>query len=100
MGQPMALNLAKAGARLIVWNRTPERTDPLRDVGAVVAHGVEEVFAASRIVILMLINSRALAADIRAAGGSYVEAPVSGSRKPAEAGELGRSAWRRPRRNR
>ena len=22
MGQPMALNLAKAGARLIVWNRT------------------------------------------------------------------------------
>jgi 3-hydroxyisobutyrate dehydrogenase len=32
--------------------------------------------------------SQALEADIRAAGGSYVEAPVSGSRKPAEAGEL------------
>jgi 3-hydroxyisobutyrate dehydrogenase len=32
--------------------------------------------------------SRGLAADIKAAGGSYVEAPVSGSRKPAEAGEL------------
>jgi 3-hydroxyisobutyrate dehydrogenase len=32
--------------------------------------------------------SRALEADIRAAGGRYVEAPVSGSRKPAEAGEL------------
>jgi 3-hydroxyisobutyrate dehydrogenase len=122
MGQPMALNLAKAGARLIVWNRTPERTDPLRNVGAVVAHDVEEVFASSRIVILMLINetvidtvlgrrtpsfaelvcdhvvvsmgsiapdySRALAADIHAAGGRYVEAPVSGSKKPAEAGEL------------
>ena len=122
MGQPMALNLAKAGARLIVWNRTPERADPLRNVGAVVAHGVEDVFAGSRIVILMLINetvidtvldrrtpgfaelvcdhivvsmgstapdySRALAADIQAAGGRYVEAPVSGSKKPAEAGEL------------
>jgi 3-hydroxyisobutyrate dehydrogenase len=122
MGQPMALNLAKAGARLIVWNRTPERTDPLRNVDAVVAHDVEEVFAGSRIVILMLINetvidavlgrrtsgfaelvcdhvvvsmgsiapdySRALAADIQAAGGRYVEAPVSGSKKPAEAGEL------------
>src|SRR5438067_1895395 len=32
--------------------------------------------------------SRALEADVRSAGGSYVEAPVSGSRKPAEAGQL------------
>ncbi|MBW8810836.1 MAG: NAD(P)-dependent oxidoreductase [Lysobacter sp.] len=32
--------------------------------------------------------SQALDADIRAAGGSYVEAPVSGSRVPAEAGRL------------
>ncbi len=32
--------------------------------------------------------SRGLEADIRAAGGHYVEAPVSGSRKPAEAGDL------------
>jgi 3-hydroxyisobutyrate dehydrogenase len=32
--------------------------------------------------------SRGLEADIRAAGGGYVEAPVSGSRTPAEAGQL------------
>jgi 3-hydroxyisobutyrate dehydrogenase len=32
--------------------------------------------------------SRGLEADVRAAGGSYVEAPVSGSLKPAEAGQL------------
>uniref|UniRef100_UPI003BA9B4B3 NAD(P)-dependent oxidoreductase n=1 Tax=Stappia sp. TaxID=1870903 RepID=UPI003BA9B4B3 len=32
--------------------------------------------------------SRLLADDIGAAGGCYVEAPVSGSRKPAEAGQL------------
>ncbi len=32
--------------------------------------------------------SRGLEAEIRAAGGCYVEAPVSGSRKPAEAGQL------------
>jgi 3-hydroxyisobutyrate dehydrogenase len=32
--------------------------------------------------------SRGLDADIRAAGGRYVEAPVSGSRVPAEAGTL------------
>ena len=32
--------------------------------------------------------SRRLALDVEAVGGSYVEAPVSGSRGPAEAGEL------------
>lgn len=32
--------------------------------------------------------SRALQAAVHAAGGRYVEAPVSGSRKPAEAGQL------------
>jgi len=32
--------------------------------------------------------SAALAVDVKAAGGRYVEAPVSGSRKPAEAGQL------------
>jgi 3-hydroxyisobutyrate dehydrogenase len=32
--------------------------------------------------------SRGLDADVRAAGGRYVEAPVSGSRTPAEAGQL------------
>jgi 3-hydroxyisobutyrate dehydrogenase len=32
--------------------------------------------------------SRGLEADIRSVGGYYVEAPVSGSRKPAEAGQL------------
>lgn len=32
--------------------------------------------------------SRELAQDVRRAGGDYVEAPVSGSRAPAEAGEL------------
>lgn len=32
--------------------------------------------------------SQALQADVQAAGGRFVEAPVSGSRKPAEAGQL------------
>lgn len=32
--------------------------------------------------------SKRLSDDIRSAGGRYVEAPVSGSRKPAEAGQL------------
>ena len=122
MGQPMALNLARAGVPLVVWNRTPERTEPLREAGAAVAATVEEVFARTRTVLVMLLDeaaldaalgrgtpafaplvrdhlvvstasnspghSRGLAAEITAAGGRYVEAPVSGSRKPAEAGAL------------
>ena len=122
MGRPMALNLARAGIPLTVWNRTAARTEPLRAAGAAVAADPAEVFARSRTVILMLGNaaaidstlrrgtpdfaayvagrtivpmgttspdySRALETDVRAAGGSYVEAPVSGSRLPAEKGQL------------
>src|SRR5258708_4652554 len=122
MGQPMALNLARAGTPLVVWNRTPERCAALRDAGAQVADSAADVFQQARIVILMMATdtaldavlgrhtadfatnvaqhtivhmgttsadySRGLEADIRAAGGQYVEAPVSGSRKPAEAGQL------------
>jgi 3-hydroxyisobutyrate dehydrogenase len=122
MGQPMALNLARAGTQLVVWNRSPDRCKPLREAGASVAASVAEVFAQAPIVLMMLIDeaatdavlgrhtpgfgelvrghivvnmgstspdySRSLCADIDAAGGRYVEAPVSGSRKPAEAGQL------------
>ncbi len=122
MGQPMALNLARAGTPLIVWNRSADRCAPLRSAGARVAESATELFARTRIAILMLADdaaidgvlgrgtpafaanvarhiivhmgttspsySSALDADIRAAGGLYVEAPVSGSRKPAEAGQL------------
>jgi 3-hydroxyisobutyrate dehydrogenase len=122
MGTPMALNLVRAGTPLVVWNRTPARSEQLRAAGAAVAADPAEVFARAEVVILMLAGgdaidavlrrgtpdfaatvarhtivhmgttspgySRGLEADVRAAGGSYVEAPVSGSRKPAEAGQL------------
>lgn len=122
MGQPMALNLARAGTPLVVWNRTAGRCDPLRDAGALVAEGPADVFRQARNVIVMLADdaaidavlgrgtprfaaqlagrtlvhmgttsagySRALEKDVRAAGGRYVEAPVSGSRGPAEQGQL------------
>jgi 3-hydroxyisobutyrate dehydrogenase len=122
MGQPMALNLARVGIDLVVWNRSPARTEPLRAAGARVADTVDEVFGTARTVFVMLRNdtvtdavlrrgtpsfaelvngrlvvsmgsaapaySQGLAADISAADGRDVEAPVSGSRKPAEAGQL------------
>ena len=122
MGEPMALNLLKAGTPLVVWNRSPSKSSILAEAGAAVAKDPAELFARCHVVILMLANgaaidsvlgrettdfavnvarhtiihmgttapaySRALEADIHAAGGRYVEAPVSGSRKPAEAGQL------------
>ncbi|HET6397571.1 MAG TPA: NAD(P)-binding domain-containing protein, partial [Pseudoxanthomonas sp.] len=122
MGQPMALNLARAGTPLCVWNRTAARAAPLAQAGAHVAEDVDAVFARARTVIVMLADeaatdavlgrgtpdfarrlrgrtlvcmgtvtpgySRGLEADVGAAGGRYVEAPVSGSRRPAEEGRL------------
>ena len=122
MGQPMALNLLRAGVPLLVWNRTTPKAQAMEAAGAEVAPDAASVFARTDIVILMLANADAtdvvlargtaefagrvtdrtivhmgttspaysvgLEADIHAAGGRYVEAPVSGSRVPAEAGEL------------
>lgn len=122
MGEPMALNLARAGTPLLVWNRSPSKTGIVEAHGAEIAVDAAEVFQRAEIVILMLADDRAidsvldrggadfaarvggriivhmgttappysrvLDADVRAAGGRYVEAPVSGSRKPAEAGQL------------
>lgn len=122
MGEPMALNLVRAGTPLLVWNRSSSKCGALAEAGAAVAGDMAEVFARCPVVILMLPDgaaidavlgrgtpgfntnvtrhtivqmgttaphySRGLETDIRAAGGSYVEAPVSGSRVPAETGQL------------
>lgn len=122
MGEPMALNLARAGVPLMVWNRSPQKCEALADAGATVARDLGELFGRCRLLVLMLADgdaidavlergtpgfagrvhgrtlvsmatvtpgySQRLAQDIREAGGHYVEAPVSGSRKPAEAGQL------------
>jgi len=122
MGEPMALNLVKAGTPLLVWNRTRSKSALLAKAGASVAQDPAEVFARCQVVILMLVNgeatdevlargdrdfadrvrertlismgtpspsySKSLEAEVREHGGRYVEAPVSGSRKPAEVGQL------------
>ena len=124
MGSAMALNLARAGTGLVVWNRSAGKTDALAAAGARFerAASAAGVFEAAQVIILMLANgaaiddvlaratpafadrvrgrtvvhmgttspeySKALETDITAAGGAYVEAPVSGSRVPAEQGQL------------
>ncbi len=122
MGLPMARRMLDAGIPLVVWNRTAERSERLRERDAVVAESLDALFGSCAAVLAMLVDaqaldavlgrntpafarrlrgrtlvalgttaadySRALASDIRACGGRYVEAPVSGSRGPAEAGAL------------
>lgn len=43
MGAPMALNILKRGHRLTVYNRTPEKTRPLRDAGAIVVASPQDI---------------------------------------------------------
>jgi 3-hydroxyisobutyrate dehydrogenase len=122
MGEPMALNLARAGMSLVVWSRRSETCERVALLGATVAATPAEVFARAPVIVLMLADaaatdavlgrgtpdfrvhvrgrtivhmgttepeySRGLSDDVIASGGRYVEAPVSGSRLPAEAGEL------------
>ncbi len=122
MGRPMALNLARAGLPLVVWNRSGPAAEELRAAGAEVAASVSDLFDRSDRILLMLANgdvidavvgrgtpgfgdlvrdhlvvhmgttapaySSALGRDVVSAGGRYVEAPVSGSRLPAEQGRL------------
>lgn len=122
MGEPMALNLVRAGIPLLVWNRTPHKVRTLHSAGAEVAADLGELFDRAGTVFVMLTDEEAVDAvlgrgtdafrtrvagrtivntgtlepayseklevDLRQAGGRYAEVPVSGSRVPAEAGEL------------
>ncbi len=122
MGTPMASNLIKAGYKLTVWNRTPEKCKALTALGATAVASPRQVVAASEITIAMLADpaaaeavcqgedgvvagiragkgyidmstvapetAKAIATAVRQAGGHYLEAPVSGSKKPAEDGTL------------
>jgi 3-hydroxyisobutyrate dehydrogenase len=122
MGQPIALNMLRAGEPLTVWNRTRSRCAPLAERGAEVADSFEDVYRRADTVIVMMIDeastdlvlgrgtpsfaenvsqhlivqmgtmspdySRQLERDVTDVGGRYVEAPVSGSRRPAELGQL------------
>jgi 3-hydroxyisobutyrate dehydrogenase len=122
MGEPMSLNLVRAGIPLIVWNRSPAKSKILGDAGAHAAATVDEVFEEAFTVFMMLFDrpaidevlgrgtprfatllagrtlvnlgsiapgdSRALERDVLAVSGRFLEAPVSGSRIPAERGQL------------
>ena len=122
MGSAMARNLAAAGLRTTVWDRSPAATAPLGAAGAVVAATAQDAIQGSAVVITMLPTADTVNEVIGADGLAwfgpgavwaqmgtigieataefdrmvrerrpdvlFVDAPVSGSKGPAETGQL------------
>jgi len=60
MGRPMAERLLDAGYALTVFNRTPQKAEPLRARGAQWANSPKEVAHRSELLITMIADSEAL----------------------------------------
>lgn len=60
MGQPMALRLLAAGEQLIAYNRTPEKLEPLKAAGAIIAEHPRHAVREADCVVLMLTNAPAI----------------------------------------
>ena len=122
MGVPMAANLLKAGYHVMVYNRSPEKAEPLVKLGAGLASNPKTLARAADVVIAMVtgpealqdllwgpdgaggafnhskvfINmssvspgyTRELARELEPTGVTFIDAPVSGTKKPAEDGTL------------
>lgn len=115
MGAPMARNIADAGMDVRVWNRTRERAEGIAEVADSAADAVRDadvmvtmlsdgdaVEAVARDALDALpdgavwlqMSTVGIAANERLAtlaeerGVAFVDAPVSGTKKPAEDGEL------------
>jgi 3-hydroxyisobutyrate dehydrogenase len=117
MGAPMARNIAAAGHEVRAWNRSRERAEPLAEHGVQVAETPEAAAAGAEVVVTMLSDgdaveavaaelafgdgavwaqmstvgveaTRRLTARAAEAGVPLVDAPVLGTKAPAEQGQL------------
>jgi 3-hydroxyisobutyrate dehydrogenase-like beta-hydroxyacid dehydrogenase len=93
MGTALAEALLAAGHPTTVWNRTPERAEPLVAHGAKAAANAAEAIAASRIVVICLLDyasvSAVLASTLDELPGRVLVNLTSGT--PKQAREL--AAW-------
>ena len=118
MGAGMTRSLLRAGLPVTVWNRTTEKARPLADDGATVAESAEEAVQDADVVITMLFDADSVqsvvgdvadgmrdavwlqsstigpdatervAAFAKDRGLTLVDAPVLGTKGPAEQGKL------------
>jgi 3-hydroxyisobutyrate dehydrogenase len=117
MGAPMARNLARAGHDVRAWNRSADKAAPLRDDGVDVCEEPAAAAAGADVVLTMLADADAVldvagqadlaegqiwwqastigidgteqcAALAEETGATLVDAPVLGTKLPAEEGKL------------
>jgi 3-hydroxyisobutyrate dehydrogenase len=120
MGRAMARNLLSEGMEVRAWNRSREKAEPLKEVGAEVADSPADAARGADFLLTMLANAEVveevIAGDVlptlaedcvwlqmstvgedgsgRLAeianehGVAYVDAPVLGTKQPAEQGQL------------
>jgi len=116
MGAGMARSMLRAGHDVRVWNRTAARAQPLADDGATVAGTAAGAVEGAEVVLVMLWDTLAVLDVLAAAAGSapdavwlqastigpggmaevaaarpdlrLVDAPVLGTKEPAEQGKL------------
>ena len=68
MGKPMALNLLKAGFKLKVWNRSPEKALKVVAAGAELVSSLTEVAQGTSAIITMLENGAVVTEVLFASG--------------------------------
>ena len=69
MGLPMCRRLLAAGYRLVVWNRSPEKCEPLVALGARAVATPAELCAEADIVLLCLADTAAVREVLFGKGG-------------------------------
>jgi 3-hydroxyisobutyrate dehydrogenase len=117
IGEPIARNLAQAGFDVRVWNRTREKAEPLAQDGANVCDSAAEAARGAELVLTVLADADVTAETVEEVefvdgavwvqsatvgldgaerlaelaeekGVAFVDAPVLGTRQPAEQGKL------------
>ena len=117
MGFPMARNIARAGIEVRAWNRSRDKADPLGDHGVAVVDTPADAVSGAEVVVTILADTDAVLASIEQGpadepfvwaqmstvgidgtercaglaeerGLTFVDAPVLGTKAPAEQGEL------------
>ncbi len=77
MGSGIAMNLLLKGHRLTIYNRTPERTESFRGLGAQIASSVADA-CRSGVVLTMLSDDTALESVVYGENGLLASLPSSG----------------------
>ncbi len=60
MGAPLAMRLLSSDYEVLVWNRTPEKAEPLVAGGAELCETAAQAVAAADVIVLMLSDVRAI----------------------------------------